>query len=195
MNQEFQYLLTVVKQIQPLTKEAEKDLESLCEIKHLKNNEMLLEEGKRAFDCYFLIKGIIRVFYSKDGSEYNKNFFISGMFPTAISSLISEKSSKFSYQALEECLLIKFSYLQFRKLFEKHRCLESMLLRIMEIEWIKKEQHDVSMVMNQAKDNYLLMREKFPGIEQQIPQYHIASYLGITPIQLSRIRKDLFSQK
>ncbi len=65
------------------------------------------------------------------------------------------------------------------------------MLRILELEWIKKERHDIRMVTNDATTNYLVFRKEYPGLENQIPQYHIASYLGITPIQLSRIRARL----
>ena len=65
------------------------------------------------------------------------------------------------------------------------------MLRVMELEWINKERHDIQMVMNDATTNYLIFREAYPGLEDLIPQYYIASYLGITPIQLSRIRARL----
>ena len=65
------------------------------------------------------------------------------------------------------------------------------MLRVMEREWIVKERHDIRMVTNDATTNYQIFREEFPGLENLIPQYHIASYLGITPIQLSRIRRGL----
>ena len=134
------------------------------------------------------IEGVIRVFYSKEGNEYNKTFFIPGMFPTPLTALLSSEPCQLSFQALSDCQLIRFSYEKFRALFEKHRCLETFMLRVLEGEWIKKEKHDIDMVMNDATTNYMIFRATYPNLEQQIPQYHIASYLGITPIQLSRIR-------
>ena len=65
------------------------------------------------------------------------------------------------------------------------------MLAILEQEWIKKEQHEIRMVTNDATTNYIIFREEFPGLENLIPQYHISSYLGITPVQLSRIRAQL----
>lgn len=65
------------------------------------------------------------------------------------------------------------------------------MLTMMEQEWIKKEKQVIQMVTNDAKTNYLIFKKEYPGLENQIPQYHIASYLGITPIQLSRIRARL----
>lgn len=177
--------------ISPISIEAWNDLKALFEPFQLERNEYLVSEGSRANHCYLLLKGVIRVYYHKDGNEYNKTFFIPGMFPTPLTALLSGVPSKLSFQALVPSELIGFSYQKFRELFKKHRCLEQLLLHILEHEWIKKERHDIQMVMNDASTNYLIFRETYPELENQIPQYHIASYLGITPIQLSRIRAQM----
>ena len=181
----------VIQAIFPLSKEAFEDLSRLFETITIDKNDYLLKEGDRPLHCYFLEEGVVRVYYNKDGNEYNKTFFVPGMFPTAITSLITGELSRISFQALTSCRVTRFSYPEFRALFEKHRDLESLLLRIMEIQWVKKEKHDIEMVTNDATQNYLIFRKEFGGLENVIQQYHIASYLGITPIQLSRIRAQL----
>lgn len=186
-NQFFQYLNT----IQPLSEEARTDWTSLFEEKHVLKNEFLIREGDRAHYCYVLVDGVVRVYYSNEGNEYNKTFFTNHTFPTPLTALLSQRPCQLSFQALTNCHLIQFSYTKFRKLFSEHRCLESLLLKILEQEWIKKEIHDIRMVTNDATSNYMIFREEHPGLELRIPQYHIASYLGITPIQLSRIRAQL----
>lgn len=180
-----------LNKIYPLTETAQAAFEALLEPVELPKNEYLLREGDRAHHGYFLEEGLVRVFYNKDGNEYNKTFFTPGMFPTPITALLTSTASQLSFQALLPSQLVRFPFLKFRQLFDKHRCLESMMLRIMEEVWIKKEQHDIRMVTNDATTNYCIFREEYPELENQIPQYHIASYLGITPIQLSRIRAKL----
>ena len=177
--------------ISPITLDAWGDFQNLLETVSFERNEYLIRTGQRAFYCYVLLDGVIRVFYSKEGNEYNKTFFVPGMFPTPLTSLISGSPSQVSFQAITHCLAIRFSYQEFRSLFERHRCLETYLLRVLEQEWMKKEEHDIRMVTNDATTNYGIFREDYPGLENIIPQYHIASYLGITPIQLSRIRAKL----
>ncbi len=186
-----QSLRSHLEKISPMTDDAWAELEPLFKTKTLKRNEYLLREGARVNDCYLLLDGVIRVFYNKMGNEYNKTFFTPGMFPTALTALLSDSPSLISFQALTPCQLIAFSYRQFRALFEEHRSLERLLLKILEEIWIKKERHDIRMVTNDATTNYLIFREEYPDLENLIPQYHIASYLGITPIQLSRIRGQL----
>jgi len=188
---EIEALYTSFNSISPITPEAWKDLQLLLEPIVLKKNEYLVREGSRVSHCYLQTEGIVRVFYNKDGNEYNKTFFIPGMFPTPLTALLSDAPSALSFQALIPSKLIRFSYPEFRALFDKHPCLEQLLLCILEREWIKKERHDIQMVTNDATTNYMIFREQYPDLENLIPQYHIASYLGITPIQLSRIRRQL----
>ncbi|KAA3630395.1 MAG: Crp/Fnr family transcriptional regulator [Bacteroidetes bacterium] len=183
-----------IQKIQPLTPEAKKALADLLEIIELKKSDFLFREGDRVHHAGFLIKGVIRVYYNKDGNEYNKTFFIPGTFPTPLTALLTSGVSQLDFQALTDCVIVRFPYRKFKELFDRHRSLERLMLRILEQIWIKKERHDIHMVTNDATTNYFIFRKEFPGLEQQIPQYHIASYLGITPIQLSRIRAKLSSK-
>lgn len=186
-----QIIYEAFSQIAPLTPEAWQDFEPLVSTFTLERNEFLVMEGTPVENAYFLVDGVVRVYYSQDGNEYNKTFFIAGMFPTALTALISRAPSALSFQALTPCKLLQFSYRKMQDLYPKHRCFESLMLKIIEQQWIKKERHDIRMVTNDASTNYLIFREEFPGLENLIPQYHIASYLGITPIQLSRIRSQM----
>lgn len=175
----------------PITDEAWAEFRKLFEPMELGRNDYLVREGDRVSHCYLLAEGVVRVYFNKEGTEYNKTFFVPGMFPTPLTALVSNAPSALSFQALLPSRLFRFSYRGFRELFAEHRCLETLMLRILEQQWIKKERHDIRMVTNDATANYLIFRQEYPGLENQIPQYHIASYLGITPIQLSRIRARL----
>ena len=180
-----------LSKILPITAEAWSAFEQLFEDREISKNEYLIREGEKAYYCYYLVDGVVRVYYSKDGNEYNKTFFTPGTFPTPLTALLTDTPAQLNFQALTRCQLIRFTWTGFRGLFNRHRCLESFLRKVLEMEWIKKERHDIRMVTNDAPANYLIFREEFPDLENLIPQYHIASYLGITPIQLSRIRAQL----
>jgi CRP-like cAMP-binding protein len=188
---EFEKVHDILNDIHPLTQNAWRDFSELLEPLELKRNEYLVREGSKTDNCYLLHNGVVRVFYNQDGNEYNKTFFTAGMFPTALTALISNSPSNLSFQALLPCRLTQFSYHGFRKLFSEHRCLESLMRVILEQVWIKKERHDIRMVTNDATTNYQIFKKEYPSLENEIAQYHIASYLGITPIQLSRIRARL----
>lgn len=177
-----------LEQLTKLTEKAWDDLVELFRPVTLARNDYIIQEGEHAHDCYVLLDGIARVYYNNDGKEYNKTFFVPGMFPTPLTALLSGAPSTTTIQVLTDSTLLAFSYQGFCDLFATHRCLESLMLAIVCREWIKKERHDIHMVTNSASENYRIFQQNFPTLEQHIPQYHIASYLGITPIQLSRIR-------
>lgn len=167
-------------------------MSALFKPKTLKRNEFLFREGDRPHHGSMLMKGVLRVFYTRaDGVEYNKNFFVPGMSPTPITALTTGLPCTISFQAITDAEVLMFNFSKFMILTEKHAEINTLYRKILEQLWAHKEKQEIEMVTNDAITNYTIFRNKFPGLEQEIPQYHIASYLGITPIQLSRIRAQM----
>ncbi|MCO6490170.1 MAG: Crp/Fnr family transcriptional regulator [Phaeodactylibacter sp.] len=176
----------------PLTAAAWADFEDLLRPQFLAKGEYLCEEGAYPSDAAYLISGVARAFYrNQDGVEYNKTFFTAGSFPSPLAALILQAENYINLQCLADSYIFRISYPKLTALFARHRCLETFVRRMVELTWVEKELREINMVMKDASANYQLFRERFPELEGQIPQYHIASYLGITPIQLSRIRAKL----
>ncbi|MDF0716835.1 Crp/Fnr family transcriptional regulator [Muricauda sp. 334s03] len=168
-------------------------LDAICEPLSYKKGDFLFKAGKIPHHAAFMVSGVARAFYlNNKGSEYNKTFFLKNSFPMPLTALITKKPNKINCQALTDCEVILFDFSEFKSLFQTYPLLKDFYIKAIEGEWIKKEQHDIAMVTNDATTNYNIFLETFPGLDQLIPQYHIASYLGITPIQLSRIRASLF---
>jgi CRP-like cAMP-binding protein len=137
----------------------------------------------------FLLDGTVRAFYRNiEGIEYNKTFFTGNEFIGAYASLVTQRPNRINLQALTDCRLLIADYSQITKLFAAYRPIETLARRIAEQFYIQKEERELEIVLLQADERYKLFRESYPGLENSIPQYHIASYLGITPTQLSRIR-------
>lgn len=176
--------------IYPLTPEAWQAFSEIIEPMEVGENEFLVRAGERVKHCFALSEGIIRSYYTHEGKEYNKAFFVPGMFPTSLTAILTGTPSQFTFQALTPCKVIRIPFRRFRLLGRKHRSLDSLMLRVLEIVWIKKEQHDLDMEFNNVEKNYKNFRKAFPNLEEIIPQYHIASYLGISPMELSRIQAE-----
>ncbi|MCB2205840.1 Crp/Fnr family transcriptional regulator [bacterium] len=150
-------------------------------------------EGDNPTDLAFICKGVYRAFYrTPEGVEYNKTFFPEGTFMVALTAMVTGQPNLINLQALEDSKLLLLDYAQLLALYDRWPLLERMARRIIEFEWAKKEIREIRLVTDDATTRYEVFREEHPGLEQRIPQYHIASYLGVTPIQLSRIRKKLF---
>ena len=129
-----------------------------------------------------------------EGTEYNKHFFVSNNFTGGYSSLVTQKTNQINQQALTDCKLYVAPYSQIIALFDAHQDLERFARKLAELYFVHKEKREVDIVLMDASKRYLQFQQEYPALEQIIPQYHIASYLGITPTQLSRIRRK-FSKK
>ena len=177
----------------PISAESWQLIENTIEIKTIKKGEILLQNGQIAKEIHFIIKGALRAFIiDTTGNTYNKNIFLEGDFAGSTVSLIQQTPSEFSIEALEDSILININYKKYKELIFQNNDLKNFYISYLERNWvIEKEQREISIVMENATERYLDLLSKHPDIAERIPLLHIASHLGITPTQLSRIRKSL----
>lgn len=187
-----QELFDHINRISPISKEAFSALQPSFTYIQLKKDEFFVSEGEYANHIGFLTKGVVRAFFlNQEGKEYSKQFFMAPSFIGAYTSLLTKQPTKIAQQALTHCEILSIEYQTLEKAYEKYHDLERLGRRIAENYFMEKEQKELEMALLDADKRYLILRERFPKIETLVPQYHIASYLGISPTQLSRIRKKL----
>jgi hypothetical protein len=159
--------------------------------KELQKLDYFCNVEKVATKIAFLQKGVVRSFYTNnEGQELNKNFFVSPAFIGAYSSLITQTPNKLAQQALTNCIIWETDYANIKQLYDICPDLERLGRLIAEYYFVEKEIREVNLLNLEAKDYYKIFQNQYPTLEQQIPQYHIASFLGITATQLSRIRAE-----
>ena len=172
----------------------EKDIlliEELTTVKHFSKNEFILIQGKVCDFVAFINKGAFRDFYSIDGQEYSKQFFLEGGFCRDYASFLTGKKSLTYLQATEDSTVVIFekkdvdvmyktipNFVHFGKLLA-----ENLYITVTDIK--------ASFILNSPEERYANMLINRPEVIQRVPQYMIASYLGITPEALSRIRRRL----
>ncbi len=170
-----------------------KDLKAICDLfeeKKWDKKAYLAQHGEYAQKIAFVTSGVLRAFYrSPNGEEYNKTFFEAPCFVGAYSSLVSGQKNQIDIQCLTHCTLLMADFQQLRQLYDQHPMIERLSRILAEQFFVQKEKREIELVTLEAKDRYKIFQAEHPQLEQQIPQYHIASYLGITPTQLSRIRR------
>ncbi|WCO02295.1 Crp/Fnr family transcriptional regulator [Psychroserpens ponticola] len=168
-------------------------IESIITFQKLEKDETLLRNGQIAKKTHFVCKGALRAYVTDyDGNIYNKNIFLETDFAGSTVSYLLGVPSNFTLEALEETILINLDYKKYRQFIEQNIDLKNFYIAYMENNWIvEKEQREVSLVMENATERYLKLLQKHPNIDQRIQKLHIASHLGITPTQLSRIRKNI----
>jgi len=185
-------LYNYLNSVSPIKDETWKKVKEMFTEKTLKKGDYFIKDGEMAKQIGFLTNGIIRAFYrNNEGTEYNKYFFLANNFVAGYSSLITNEPNKINQQALTDCRLLIINYADVVSLYESYQDFERFGRKLAELFFVHKEEREVDLVMLDADKRYLIFQQNFPCLEQMIPQYHIASYLGITPTQLSRIRRNL----
>lgn len=165
---------------------------SLCEMT-LVRHQYFVRMGDHPHFFGFVHRGLLRMYTcSLDGTEYTKIFFSEGMMPGTMVALLTGEASVFSIQALEDCHLITIDHAGFRSCLQRHDDLIRYHARYMELNWIlAKEPREVALVQKTADERYQDLLKEKGDLLRRIPQQHVASYLGVSPTHLSRIRRRL----
>lgn len=187
-------LIKCISEYVEINEELEKALLESAFIKSLKKGTMLLKEGDICNECYFILKGCIRSFYLKDGEEYTTEFYTEEQAVT-----LSCYGKKIPSHVYLECIEDTISSVGTpgleKEMFQKYPQLES-LARVMGDVMMTKNQ-DTFAVFKRAspEERYINLLNKRPDLIQRAPQHQIASYLGIKPESLSRIRNRIMKKQ
>ena len=185
-------LKTFFNRLTPISTDSWDKFVALFTHKVLKKGDYFISDGQTAKEIGFLESGIIRAFYrNNEAVEYNKHFFANPCFIGGYASLITGTPNQIIQQALTDCNIQTANYADIRALYETCPDIERGARILAEQFFVQKEQREIEIVLLDADKRYQIFQKDFPQLEQQIPQYHIASYLGITPTQLSRVRRKI----
>jgi len=155
-------------------------------------NEKIIDFGETPQKIYLLLKGAIRSYMVlDDGREIIKTIFIPKQFFTSFKALINRKPSQATYETISECEILEIDYHLFHKLCMSNIEVKTLYSRYLEFIIFDESDKYIEMVSLNAKERYLSLRKKIPNVDNLMPQYQIASYLGISAVQLSRIRSKL----
>ncbi|PWN71623.1 Crp/Fnr family transcriptional regulator [Chryseobacterium phosphatilyticum] len=186
------YFLEKVNQYYSLSEETTEALLNICTEEKYSKNDLLLEAGHMARFYYFLKSGLVGYYtIDENGDSIYKIFFEENSFVASTAAIIKNEPSDFNMIALEDCTVIQYPVKAYRELLEKHHDLALFHLYYLEKNWVvKKEPLEVSLKYETAKQRYLQLLEN-KSLHSRLKQHQIASYLGITPTQLSRIKKEI----
>ena len=188
----FNQLISVMSSVEHLSDDCLDSVFTLARVKEYAQHSYFAREGDHPMDLAFVCQGTFRAFYRTEaGEEYNKTFFTENTFMLALTAMITGQENVINIQALENSTVLLFDYQKFTGLYDSYPKLERLARKVVEFEWAKKEIREIRLVMNDAAERYEFFRQEHPGLENKIPHYHIASYLGISPIHLSRIRAKI----
>ncbi|NQZ74523.1 MAG: Crp/Fnr family transcriptional regulator [Ekhidna sp.] len=186
-------LSDIIQSIYPLGSRSTKDVLSITTEKQIASKERFIEKGKRNQSEYFLMDGICRSFLlSPEGEEITLSFFNAGSVLSPYVTRTQNDRSLLNFEALTDITIAEMNAGEFLELMVKDvetREFGNMVLR-MELQ--KKAMKEIYMASLTARERLQRFREEYPGFENMIPHPIIATYLGITNVSLSRLRKERF---
>lgn len=164
--------------------------ESLIEIITVKRKEFLLTEGEICRYEYFVLSGCLRSFHLDENLVDHTNMFaIEGWWTGSLKSFTQNIAAEFNIVALEDSKLIRLNKEKLELLFSKVPKFERYFRILLQNRLLATQDRVSSHLSIKATESYAKFCKKYPDIEQRVPIKYIASYLGITPTYLSRIRK------
>lgn len=177
----------------PLSQKTWEELKKICTIRQIKKNEFAFDLYDKVNEISFVYKGLFRTFsFNEKGEEYTKNFFWETRIYGPMVAMLNNKPLSSVVQAIEDSIVVDIKHDKYRELLEKYNDLKMYHILYLEKHWIlQKDDNGYSLVLEDAKQRYKRFEKEFGHIISRLPQYHIASYLGISPTHLSRIRKSI----
>jgi CRP/FNR family transcriptional regulator, anaerobic regulatory protein len=188
-------IIESIKSFVPLNKLEEEAFANILEVKQFKKKEYLLQEGKVCNKISFLNSGCMRLFYNVDGIENTVQFFFADSWYTDYASFLTGEPSIENMQALETCEIVQFKKEDLYKLFNLYPIFDRVGRVMAENAYLSLSQLNKMLTNEEPEERYLNLFKNRPEIVERIPQHYIASYLGIKPESLSRIRKRILASK
>jgi CRP-like cAMP-binding protein len=162
----------------------------------LKKKKHFVEAGKVCNDVGFAVSGSVRYYHIKDGEDITSYFSFENELLSSYTSFLRREPSMYWIQALEDSLIVSFTYTNLQRMLE-HPALaykmERMLRLIAEHYICCFEERVASFITQTPEERYLVLLATGRDIMQRMPQHYIANYLGITPVSLSRIRRRILT--
>jgi len=154
--------------------------------------EYFIKAGETPLKIAYVINGLFRYVYTKEnGEEFTKGIIAENNFISSYSAMVLKQASYFSIEALENSQILEIKWSSFNELLEKDVFWVRFLMKLVEKGFIIKEKRERDLLLLDAETRYKNFLAEFPGMGQRVKQGIIASYLGIQPETLSRIRRKI----
>jgi len=191
-----QPLLYAINSIINLTEQEEVLLISKIKKRKYLRNQYLVQQGDVCNTVSLVISGCLKTFYvDNQGNEHVVLFAIEDWWSADLGSFITQTPADFNVQCIEDTILFQFTYEDLNYLYVEIPKLERFFRVLVEKALVSTQKRIIRNFSLTAKERYLKFREIYPKMDQRVPQYLIASYLGITKEFLSKIKSQLILEQ
>lgn len=186
-------LLKYMADLTSLSEDEQQAISESLRIDEYKKGKYLLHQGElSANECYFVLMGCIRQYYiDESGKEVTTNFFTEEQAIPIINEQTKGDLSKYSLVCVEDCIVVVGEVDSEKTMFNKYPQLETMVRKMMEINFGEIQEQFGEFINSSPEERYESILRKRPQLVDRVPQHQLASYLGITPESLSRIKKRI----
>jgi CRP-like cAMP-binding protein len=182
----------IINSIYQISEKAYAKINDLIEIENYKKGDNFISRNSQNFKEYFVLSGICKSYLiNHEGEEITLSFFKDKTVITPRNARSSNTHSTLYFKALLDLTLASLNSIKFRDLMSSNAEIQNFANTVLQNELILKVEKEIDLASLTAKERLIKFRERYPNLENQIPHTDIASYLGITNISLSRLRRDL----
>jgi CRP-like cAMP-binding protein len=175
----------------PLNEQEEEHIKSYLTPKKIRKKQYLLQEGDICKSLAFVEKGMLREYLVDDAGEHIIQFAIEGWTIADLLSFLTSEPATYNIDAIEDCELVIISKSAHEELLLKEPKYETYMRHLMTNAYVALQKRLTSFISSPVEDQYTSFTRMYPNIVQRVPQHMIASYMGLTPETLSRVRKKL----
>jgi CRP-like cAMP-binding protein len=192
----YDLILKNISRFITLTPEEQQYFTSSLRVKRLKKKQYLLQEGDVARYDYFVNKGCLRTYtIDEKGQEHVVQFSIEDWWTGDMYSFLTQKPARYTIDALEDSELLCLERSALEELYIKVPKFERFFRLLLQNAFVSLQERIIASLSQPADERYCTFIIKYPNMEKRLPLKQIASYLGITPESLSRIRSSYIKNK
>lgn len=180
--------------ISALSEEEAKGIEEGMCLKTYIKGTVLLKEGQMSVDTYFILQGCIREYVLVDGEEKTTNFFTEDQWVISLNNFGPKSPASNNLICAEDTVVSVGNEKSAQEMFKQFPRFETISRAVMETFFTEQKKLLTSFLTDSPEQRYLTLLESRPELFQRIPQYQIASYIGVKPESLSRIRKRVLDK-
>lgn len=177
--------------VEKLTDEEKEAITEGMDVEVYPKGTILLREGEIANLTYFVMKGCVRQYYLVDGEEKTNYFYTENQWVLSLKSMMNQTPVNHFWVCEEDCELVAGDERREQVIFKKHPRFEGIARKVLEHIIAEHQEFMEEYAVDNAEQRYQRLLARRPDLLQRLPQYHIASYIGIKPESLSRIRKRI----
>jgi len=171
-----------------LSEGAKAAIQAICTTHAIKKNRDLQPIGHTCRTIYFINRGLARIYYFKNDTDITESFAFENQIIARVESLFTGKPSRKGIQMLEDSEIVAINATQLFRLYDTFPDIERLFRKIFEASYVETVNRIESLQFHTAEERYRDLLQTSPDIIKRVPLKLIASYLGITPVSLSRIR-------